>query len=261
VFYLFNSPADFEAWAPTHMNGVSYPKSIDATDFGVSVSIAGVNQAPIYTLVFLNRGDGFENDILAKTSGHEAGHYLDWLYASLTGKSQVPNGPNIISNSADFASELSYDWELFDDNPTCYNTVSGGDGVFTSFADYLGQLPVMTGNYICGTPSGYGHALGSDYSKYTSNKEVLEAAWPYIYDPGSNTDNTTQPNRELFAEAYTTGSLSYSDAVYFPSEADVYLGNDSDGGATGGGFPCTRAFISCEEPRKIAEFEPRKVAA
>jgi hypothetical protein len=255
VFYIFNTPQNFLDYAgayfpktKTHPVATPYPTSIPSGDFAFSVSISGVNQAPIYTVVFVEPTLLITNLDVQKISAHEAGHYLDWLFAS-TAKSTTT-----VSNSSYYATELTYDWTYFNKLTPC-----GNPGVFNTFTDFKGQVanravpPVPNdpnkGVYICngtdnnGFNNGSGDALSSTYSSDKTPQAVLAAAWAYIYLPGSTGGkNTTFKNLELFAETYAAGvSLAgQNDNAYSPSEADVYLGNSQFQGSE---FVCTQAFM------------------
>ncbi len=236
MFYVFRNDTDFETWAADTTNPNSFAsKKVGYPDLAQlrAHAVAGdtPTQAstgnPLYTLLFANidyKGVYTVNNILATTSAHELGHWVDALFAATTGQTAV----NGAAASSYFKTELGADWADFGAFPAC-------PGVFSYHADNTGLLPGALGPYyICSdnTNDGTGNGYNTNYAKSTSNRATLSAAWADVYNSTTN---------ELLAEEYGAGPQlgGASDLSISPLTEDAYLGYNYSSAS----FQCTQAFI------------------
>jgi hypothetical protein len=239
VFYLFNTQADFLAWAPSHLGtyGVPYPAALaNDVDGFTQYPTAGTNanKGPgLYTVIFATIS-GKPNLVISTTTAHEIGHYMDWLFAHTAGST------DLVSNSADWQAELTKDWAVLNTAGVTPCATASGSGVFSYKADdtNIGGASY----YICNGFQGAGMALNPKYAG--SNETIIQAAWPYFYKKGSEAGNMAQPWKELFAEEYGGAATldGQADFANDPSTADWYLGYG--GVIPQSGFACTRAFTN-----------------
>jgi hypothetical protein len=160
---------------------------------------------------------------------------MDWLFGFAASGSST----TIASNSADYLAELAQDWKVLNTAGVlpCADAQNNA-GVFSYFADeHIGS-----NIYICSGTTGQGQTLSATYKNYKTNEAIIQAAWPYFYEPG-NTD-PTEKQKELFAEEYGGGARNdgQSDFANDPSTADWYLGYG--GIIPQSGFACTSNFIN-----------------
>lgn len=232
-FYVFKDAAAFEAWAPGVLGKakISYPTA--AQLLTVTGQTYVLNGGPQYTIVLLNitwPGGETANLTVNNTAGHETGHWMDALFASVAGQTST----NGVSYSAYFKTTLlNNDWASFNTLSAC---PQGGGGTFTFHGDQTGLQYGKSTVYICGGSQGAGPGLNAAAGYSGANKAVLQKAWPYIY-----TADTNGTWRELFAEVYGGGSLldGQPDFENVPNVRDYYLGYQSDIA-----FQCERAFVN-----------------
>ncbi|HEY9755183.1 MAG TPA: hypothetical protein V6C97_08480 [Oculatellaceae cyanobacterium] len=239
VFYLFDTPADFETWAAANLKpaGIAYQTSIPADTYAYSQRQTNGLGPYIYTVIFASNTGLGTNKIVGTTAGHELGHYVDWLFAGTAGKSG-----DVVSDSADYKAELAVDWQYVNAAKSCYT--NNVNGMFTNLADVYGLTPGHSPYYFC-TNNGSGPQFYGVYVNDT-NQEALQAktAWQCIYAQYGCQNPQTLLWGELFAETYGAGSNldGQEDLSNWPMSADYYLGYNGE--IAYNGFACTRAFIS-----------------
>ena len=237
VFYIFQTQAEYNNWCAANLGA----HGLQCANPALSAAVDGFSQFPKgaangpanYTIIFATI-NGLPNKVIATTTAHEVGHYMDWLFGHAAGSTTT------VSNSADWQSELTQDWKVLNTAGVlpCANPADNDPGVFSYFAN-----EVIGGNkYICTGTTGQGTALSAGYAG--TNEAVLQKAWPYFYQKGSDTNNVTYPWQELFSEEYGGGARvdGQSDFANDPSTADWYLGYG--GIIPQSGFACTLNFIN-----------------
>jgi hypothetical protein len=237
VFYIFQTQAEYNNWCAANLGA----HGLQCANPALSAAVDGFSQFPkgaangpaSYTIIFATI-NGLPNKVIATTTAHEVGHYMDWLFGHAAGSTTT------VSNSADWQSELTQDWKVLNTAGVlpCANPADNDPGVFSYFAN-----EVIGGNkYICTGTTGQGTALSAGYAG--TNEAVLQKAWPYFYQKGSDTNNVTYPWQELFSEEYGGGARvdGQSDFANDPSTADWYLGYG--GIISQSGFACILNFIN-----------------
>lgn len=249
VFYLFPDATKFRTWALAHMPAAQVPSAAAiATSSGWTQYQSSTNPMPLYTVVFekiLSTGQSTNiGSNLQAVAGHESGHWLDALLAHLqTPSTSVPNALALISNG-DFYRHL----RLFDENALNTLTDPGDTGkcVYKNHGLFnIYQWTDTSGvkKYFCVTgtdgSAGSGSSLISTFAGYPNNA-ILAGAYPGIWG-GLDAKG---PDKELFAQTYVMGVVSYTDISLFPAVTYVYFRQNNQAYSNANLYKCTIAFIT-----------------
>ena len=155
----------------------------------------GVIYSAVFQRVVIN-GVLQDNPDIAWTTAHEAGHWANAYYASLTGMTSK------VSLSSKWAAQIVEDFiNINSVHPCKLGPPSNEVGFFTGKKD-------QAGNFIC--TGGTGTTLAAPYSSLADNEAILNAAWPQQWDTitifvdevARRTGNHTSMNNQYYALPY-----------------------------------------------------------
>jgi len=226
TFNLFKNKTDATTYYTER--GLSVPAFTNAASQTFNNAMTG---EPLQTFIFEYDGLGTQNGDIALSTGHEAGHWVDYFLGQQLGIGKLSNTVlwgHLVN--ADFANLNQHTVSGSIVNRPC--SYMGGNGVFTH---RRGSTEKQSGEFICngstgstGTASdGYGTALNTGYSG--ANKAVLQAAWPDIYGT----------NKEIFAEEFVVFDLNISDITNGSTSIDIYF----YGTLATQKFTCTQTYV------------------
>lgn len=220
-YFLFKTPAEYQAWAGMAGNPFAGTYIATTTEFGVTYFNAA--KVPQYSAIFEINAQGKANDYIPRATGVEVGNALNYLFGYIM-NGGIPLPINVrASDSPIFQAQLTADWNTIIAKSAC--TGSANTGLFHMRADSTSNPP-GTINYICSGATGNGNTLAPAYTGL-NNKAVLQQAWPLYQD-----------NAKVFAElySYTLGN----DSTGIPVSSDIYI---AGGPGNPGNFACTRWLL------------------
>lgn len=242
-------------------------QDVPPTTLGLSL-LPGGSSTP-FTLVFEQYTYALtDNDKVAHTIAHEAGHQLDAIYGG-------GNASSVFSIQSAFQTAIQMDTSLINQNPACsFNATDGQNvmyqnGTYVRIGGFYATRPGVfsgvqdaNGNYICSGSNGSGNTLSSNnapntvltgavgpaYSSFnstgTDNFKILQAAFPQfavIFFQNPNLlaqQNQLNNSRELFAEEYSFVA-GYVDTI--GNSGTTIPG--SDGVLNLGVLSCTKLYV------------------
>jgi hypothetical protein len=243
VVYIFHTYAEFINFLTADEKKVAPAATAGGFTFKTG------DQQALWTGIWEVNGVGIDNgytggkNILKQETGHELGHWVDFLLSVVAGN------PNVLSDSSQFKAEWAKDGTnlilstvhmcgALGVNPLAYGkadstaTIKAGNPPYF-ICDGVDDF----GHKVTGAAStGNGPDLNTGYSG--SNYTVLQKAWPYFYLPGV-ADKTNQWE-EIFAEEFGT-MFEGGDSARTPVQADTYYGN---GNANPQSFACSYWWIN-----------------
>ncbi|MGH9552460.1 MAG: hypothetical protein ACRD3W_23945, partial [Terriglobales bacterium] len=165
------------------VRGLSRSKAGSASGFAQTVAVEnyidGTTGLPMDQNKITN-GRGINGGAMMKfTLLHENGHQVDWAMAGI-----VQAGASAISNTTLFINLLTDDWNniiALDSHNTTGDKNGcnlGGSQTFRNQVDNHGDL-------ICNSTGGVNTGAHNGYKDTWNNKQILQKAWPQIYDPTS----------------------------------------------------------------------------
>jgi hypothetical protein len=215
-FWVFGTPNEFSQYCNQNKNsaifGYPYPGVVTCAAPANTATLTSGNTTE-FTLIFksdlITNGKSNGKTVRSSTA-HEAGHWLDTssAYRKLLG-----NSGTYSSDGTNFGMEVSKDWNNLNNlsnyspcNPYARPIPHLGTVFRGSKSEQLASN--QPGVWICANngagntdPSNTGplQGLAAKFTVYTNVQQVLQAAWPYYFDP-TFFSPSPPTNKELFAQ-------------------------------------------------------------